>query len=216
MSRDKDLELTKERELELFYAKTSVKKLRLAGLVSGAIMPWIPFVIVIAALFISNLFDFFMYAEFIFAPLDLIKESALLLLGSTLILAAIGSFAATGFSQEPLRVFRSEMRISRPFAFFVVGFFLLITPFGFIVWLTEHRFNLLEIPGMFVLSLVLSLLAFPYWKAIFNKVIYQISDYDAVAQVEKEALEARSKQNVTREEEQETYRRFLEEMRRHK
>lgn len=214
--RDQREEFTRERELELFYTLTSPKNLQLTGAVSGALMPWIPFLIVIGSILISNIYDYFMWAEWVFDPISLFKETGLIMIGSTLILAVIGYIAGAGFPKEKVRFMKTDIYFSRPFSYFVLGFFFLMSPFSIVVFIMDKNFTLLAIPVLFVLSLLVSLVAYPYWKAIFNRVIYRLSDYDAVGAVEKESLEARSKQNVTRQEEEETYRRFLEEMRKHR
>ncbi|MDD2431966.1 MAG: hypothetical protein PHD88_07800 [Firmicutes bacterium] len=209
-------EFTKERELELFYTKTSFKRLRLTGLVSGVLMPWILAVIVLGSLIVVNLYDFMMWGEWEFDPSTLISESIIGLIVITFILAIIGYVAGGAFPKEKVRFFETDIYFSRPFSYFVLGLFGLLTPFLIVVWIIDGEFTLLGILSMFVISILVSLIAYPYWKAVFNKAIYYISDYDAVGQVIQENIEARSKQNVTREEEQETYRRFLEEMRKHR
>ena len=213
MRDDKREQYIKERELELFYTLTSKKRLHLSGAVSGILMPWILFLIVIAALLISNFYDYLMWKEWVFDPVGLLKEAGPLLLGSTILLTIIGYLAGVGFPEERIRLFKTDLYFSRPFSYFVVSFFVLMTPFGLVIWILDRNFSLLALPSLFVISLLLSLVASPYWKAIFNKVIYRLSDFDAVKEVEKEQMEARSKQNVTRKEEQETYKRFLDEMR---
>jgi amino acid permease len=216
MREDKRREYTKERELELFYTKSSVEKLRLTGLVAGGLMPWIPFVVVLLALLLSNIYDYLMWQEFVFDPIGLFLESSILLIGSTVILAIIGAIAGSAIAKEKIRFFKTDIYISRSFLYFVLCFFVLMTPFGVALWIIDKSFSLWQIPGMLIISLILSFIGYPYWKALFNRWIYRLSDFDAVAEVEKEAREARSRQNVTREEEQETYRRFLEEMRKHR
>lgn len=213
---DKREQYTKERELELFYTLTSKKRLHLTGAVSGILMPWILFLIVIAALVISNFYDYLMWKEWVFDPVGLLKEAGPLLIGSTILLTIVGYLAGAAFPQEKIRFFKTDFYFSRPFSYFVLSFFVLMTPFGLVIWILDQSFSLMALPSLFIISLLLSLVAYPYWKAIFNKVIYHLSDFDAVKEVEKEQIEARSKQNVTREEEQETYRRFLEEMRKHR
>ena len=80
----------------------------------------------------------------------------------------------------------------------------------------DGDFSILGFLSVFVISFVVALVAYPYWKALFNKIIYYVSDYDAVGQVVQEMIEARAKQNVSRQEQEETYRRFLDEMRKHR
>jgi len=209
-------ELTKERELELFYTKTSPKRLRLAGLISGVLMPWILAAIVLLSLVVVNLYDYMMWRQWEFDPSDLFNETKVGLIVVTIILGVIGFIAAGAFPMEKVRFFKTDIYFSRPFSYFVFGFFGLLVPFLVIMWIMDGDFSILGFLSVFVISFVVALVAYPYWKALFNKIIYYVSDYDAVGQVVQEMIEARAKQNVSRQEQEETYRRFLDEMRKHR
>ena len=165
-------ELTKERELELFYTKTSPKRLRLAGLISGVLMPWILAAIVLLSLVVVNLYDYMMWRQWEFDPSDLFNETNVGLIVVTIILGVIGFIAAGAFPMEKVRSFQNGYLLFQALQL-LCHRLLAFVPFWFNVDHGRH-FSILGFERL-CHQFCGCTGSYPYWKALFNKIIYYVA-----------------------------------------